>query len=276
MNRYPNVLLDLYPYCNAKCTFCSYHHSNRSRQPMPEEIIRKVVDEIGASGERIQIMPYYYGEPLMNPALFATCDYIVNNAPNTHIALSTNGSRLDSANVEELISIKTLEFVNFSVYGGIRQTYEKLMGLDYSTLDKIEYAIKRIKEKRPDVTLCIGATIDPRFVTEPDVLELRRRFGNDVYPHTISFNNHHMKPEYIRKEPSSSACITAFASVVVFCDGKVGLCCFDVNGDLGIGDVTKTSLMDAINSDMAQKYRCAHANGLKDVIPLCKSCTQPL
>jgi hypothetical protein len=243
---------------------------------MPESIIHKVVDEIGASGDRIQIMPYYYGEPLLNPTLFRTCDYIVDHAPNTRIALSTNGSRLDSLSIEELISIKTLEFVNFSVYGGIKQTYEKLTGLDYNTLDKIEYAIKRLKEKRPDVHLCVGATDDPRFVTESDVPELRRRFGNIVFPHTISFNAQHESPEYVRKIPNGSACVTAFASIVVFCDGKVGLCCFDVNGDLTIGDVSKTSLLDAINSDIAQKYRRAHLAGLKDVNLLCRSCTQPL
>lgn len=275
MNQYPNVLLDLYPYCNAKCTFCSYRFKKRSPQPMPEEIIHKVVDEIGASGETIEIMPYFYGEPLMNPTLFQTCDYIVEHAPHATISLSTNGSLLTRENTEKLLSIKTLGFINFSVYAGTKETYEKLMGLPYDTIEKIKHTVTQFYLRRPDVRICIGATTDSRFVREDDIKELRWIFGNLVYPHTISFNSDHHQPEYIRKTPDDTPCVTAFANVVVYCDGGVGLCCFDVNGDLLIGDVTKTSLLDAINSNVAIKYRRAHLHGLKDVISLCRTCTQP-
>jgi MoaA/NifB/PqqE/SkfB family radical SAM enzyme len=275
MNRYPNVLLDLYPYCNAKCTFCSYHCKTRPARPMPEKIIHKVIDEIGASGECIEIMPYYYGEPLLNPTLFQTCDYISEHAPNARISLSTNGCYLTPDCVEKLIGIKTLYFVNFSAYAGTKETYTKLLGLDYDTLGKIKYASIQLRIRRPEVTLCVGATTDPRFVYEADLRELNRMFGNLVHPHTISFNYQHQRPEYTRKIPDRAPCESPFASVVVFCDGKVGLCCFDVNGDLIIGDVNETSLLDATNSDIAHKYRLAHLQGLKDVIPLCRSCTQP-
>ena len=275
MSIYPNVLLDLYPYCNAHCAFCSYHGKIRHVKPMSEEIYHKVIDEIGNSGECIEIMPYYYGEPLLNPKLFEVCDYISDRAPNVKISISTNGSLLNEENIEKLLKIKTFYFFNFSAYAGTKSTYEKLMGLNYDTLDKIEMAVRRFQSERPDVRLCVGATRDPRFVTEEDSVELVRRFGNIVSFHTISFNSQHGNLN-IRTTPQTNPCDVIFASAVVYSDGRVGMCCFDVNGDLIVGDVTKTSLFEALNSDLAQKYRRAHINGLKDVIPICRSCTQPV
>lgn len=273
-NIYPNVLLDLFPYCNAKCTFCSYHHKTRSVKPMPSEIYEKVIDEIGDSGECCEIMPYYYGEPLINPNLFETCDYICDHAPNAKISISTNAAYLTEDNVDKLLGVRNLYFLNFSAYAGTKETYERVMGLDHETLTNIEGAIRMFVSKRPTVRLCVGATSDPRFVTPEDGVELVRRFGNIVSFHPISFNYQHGLAN-TRTCPDNTPCNVPFTNSVIYSDGKVGMCCFDVNGDLVIGDVTKTSLKDAIYSDLAQKYRHVHANGCKDVIPLCRSCTQP-
>ena len=166
---FPNVLLDLYPYCNASCAFCSYHHRTRKIHPMPDDIIHKVVDEIGASGDCIEIMPYYYGEILMNPTLFETCDYISEHAPRASISISTNGSLLTPEILEKLLNIKTLGYMNFSAYAGTRETYEKLMGLDYSTLDKIKSAIEGIRNQTP------GCANDCWCYSRPTVCHRRRQ-----------------------------------------------------------------------------------------------------
>ena len=270
---YPNVLLDLYPYCNAKCLFCSYHNRKRPVKPMPDEIWKKVIDEIGASGECNEIMPYYYGESLMNPRIFEVCEYIAEHAPNAKISISTNASLLTPDKIEKLLNVKHLYFLNFSVYAGTKESYEKILGLKHENLDKIESCIAEFEKKRPEVRLCVGSTRDVRFVTDEDHEILAKRFGKYLSPHPISFNNQH--GVHMRTTPDVQPCTVPFTNAVIYCDGKVGMCCFDVECELEIGDVTKTSLRDAIYSDIAQKYRSAHAHGLKDVIPLCRSCTQP-
>ena len=279
---YPNVLLDLFPYCNAKCTFCSYHGRKRPVKPMPEELAHKIIDEIGASGECIEVMPYYYGESLMNPRLFEMCDYISEHAPNAKICISTNSARLSPEMIEKLLNIRTLDFLNFSVYAGTKETYEKIMGLSFDTLDKVEMAIRAFQERKPHVRLCVGATKDPRFVTNEDIAEMERRFGgyksqqgySILSFHAISFNNQHGVNK--RTCPDNRPCNVPFTNAVVYCDGEVGVCCFDVEAELSIGNVRDKSLCDVIYSDLAQKIRHAHAMGLKDVIPLCRSCTQPV
>ena len=215
----------------------------------------------------------------MNPRIFEMCDYISEHAPNARISISTNGSRLTPEIIQKILKIKTLFHMNFSVYAGTKETYEELMGLDFSTIDRIEEAIDALLTHRPEVRLCVGYTTDTRFVKPEDIEEVKRRFstyehrGCRVSAHPVSFNSQHGMN--MRTCPDNKPCTTVFASVVVYSDGRVGLCCFDVEGELTIGNVNEMFLQDAIYSDLAQKYRNVHLLGMKDVIPLCRSCTQP-
>ena len=273
---FPGINLDLYAYCNAKCTFCSYPHMTRKRGAMSDEIFHKVIDEVATLNTVFRIAPYFYGEPLMNPKFFEQCDYISEKLPDCPIELSTNGSLLSDEVITKLLRVKTLTFLNFSVYGGTKETYEKLIGLDFKTLDLIENCINRFRKERPDVVLFIGATPDLRFTIPGDTVELQRRFGNIVRIHNISFSSQHENDLYMRKIPNSQACVVPEAGIVVLWDGRVGLCCFDANGDLVVGDVNKTTFVEAVNGDLAKKFRGVLKQGFKDVIPLCRTCTQPI
>lgn len=274
---YPNLHLDLYPYCNAKCVFCSYHKKTRAANPMPNLIFEKVVLEIGASDEPVEVMPYYYGETLMNPKLFEQCKFIQSHAPECTVSLSTNGVLLTDDAVKRISELENIKFINFSLYAGTKETYSDIIGLDYDkVVGRVSKAISTLSETRPDMRLCVGSTSDTRFVpSDKDRESLVSQFGDLVSFHTISFNSQHCMPTMERTEPSRDPCANPFVSVVVYNDGKVGLCVFDVNGDLTIGDVTKTTLLEAVYSDIAQKYRHVHSCGCRDVIPLCRSCTQP-
>lgn len=276
--RYPNINLDLFPFCNAKCAFCSYRGIKRNRYPMTDETVDKVVKEVSLWEDPVAIMPYFYGETLMNPKLFDQCELFGKHAPKTRMELSTNGSLLNEEKIENLVNMKNLKFVNFSVYAGTKETYEKLMGLKFNTLDKIEAAIKRFQESRPDVGLCVGCTTDPRFVSAEDLPALQLRFGkygNIVSPHPISFNSQHVNG-FPRTKLDTAPCITVFLGVVVYNDGVIGACCFDVEHELKIGNMTEGSMpiITAYNRD-SQGYRFLHATGMKNNIPLCKTCTQP-
>jgi len=276
--RYPNINLDLFPFCNAKCTFCSYHGIKRERYPMPDEMVDKVVKEISLWEDPVAIMPFFYGEPLANPKLFDQCDLFGKYAPKTRIELSTNGSLLDEEKIENLVNTKNLKYINFSGYAGTKETYEKLMGLPFDTLDKIEKAIKRLQEARPDVRIIVGCTTDPRFVAGEDFPAIQKRFGkygNIVSPHPISFNSQHLGG-FPRVVSDTTPCVGIFLNVVVYNDGVIGACCFDVEHELAIGNMSEGSMpiITAFNRDVSG-YRGVHLSRNKDAIPLCKSCTQP-
>lgn len=276
--RYPNINIDLFPFCNAKCKFCSYHGIKRQRYPMTDEMVDKIVKEVALWVDPVAIMPFFYGESLMNPKLFDQCDLFRKYAPKARIELSTNGSLLDEEKIENLVNMENLKYVNFSGYAGTKETYEKLMGLPFSTLDKIEKAIKRLHEARPDVRTIVGCTNDPRFVTGGDYHALLNRFGkygNIVSSHPISFNSQHIGG-FPRTTPGTDPCNAILVNVVVYNDGVIGACCFDVEHELAIGNMSEGSMpiITAFNRD-AQGYRGRHLIGKKDTIPLCKSCTQP-
>jgi hypothetical protein len=229
---------------------------------MDDQIWKSVIDELGEASVENEVMPYYYGEPLLNPRLYEVCEYIADHAPKLRISISTNGSLLTDENIEKLLRVRRLYFLNFSVYAGTKESYERVMGLDYTTLDRVEKAVHRFQTERPEVNLCLGATNDPRFVTRIDCEELIHRFGCKVSFHAISFNYQH-GALHNRDYPDERPCQVPFANCVVFSDGKVGLCCFDVNGDLIFGDVTKTSFWKQFTVTLRRSTASRTMPGLK-------------
>jgi hypothetical protein len=250
----------------------------REKHPMPDEMVDKIVKEISMWEDPVAIMPFFYGESLANPKLFDQCGLFEKYAPKARIELSTNGSLLDEEKIENLVNMKNLRYINFSGYAGTKETYEKIMGLPFDTLEKIEKAIKRLHEDRPDVRMVVGCTNDPRFVSGADFHALQMRFGkygNIVSPHPISFNNQHVSG-FPRVVSDIVPCTAIFVNVVVYNDGVIGACCFDVEHELAIGNMSEgmMPIITAFNRDISG-YRGMHLSLKKDLIPLCKSCTQP-
>ena len=280
----PNIQLDLYPYCNAKCAFCSYHGSKRKRQVMPEEVLKRTVESVkdwlenpgGDIVRTIEVMPFYYGEPFLNPQWYDRFKYINDVLPMCTMSVSTNGSLLDTEKVEKLASLERLEFINFSVYSGVKEEYEKLMGLPCEkTRRNILSAMDYLKANRPDVHLCVGGTADSRFVSQESCDILKGLFGPFYSPHRISFNRQHMNGDMIRTKPDTDPCYTPFATLVVMSDGDVGACCFDVECELKVGNVMDNSIREINNSHQMRCYKRTHLLGYKDAISLCRGCTHP-
>ena len=280
----PNVQLDLFPYCNAKCKFCSYHGLKRKKHPMSSEVLERTLASVrswllnpdGDIQRRIEIMPFYYGEPFLNPRWFESFKQIEEALPMCSMSVSTNGSLFDQEKLEKLASLKTLEFVNFSVYSGVKEEYEDLMGLSYGmTMDNISAAINYLRLHRPDVRLCVGGTADPEYVSNQSIDNMIEKFGIVYSPHRISYNRQHMGGQKIRTVSNTEPCYTMFATLTVFSNGDVGVCCFDAEGELVIGNIMNDSLRDINQSHLMQCYRSAHLNGCKVVISLCRTCTHP-
>src|SRR5271157_327584 len=280
----PNIQLDLFPYCNAKCKFCSYHDSKRKRGVMSEEVLKKTIESVrdwlanprGDIMRRIEVMPFYYGEPFLNKQWFERFTYIDENLPMCSMSVSTNGSLIDQEKVENLASIKTLGFVNFSVYSGVKEEYEDLMGLPFEkTMENIHGAIDYLRKTRPEVRLCVGGTADPRYVSSESINNMCKTFGTLYSPHRISFNRQHVGGKNVRTVPDSEPCYTPFATMVIMSNGDVGICCFDVDCELKVGNVMQNSLRDINNSHLMRCFKNTHLMGYKDAIPLCRGCTHP-
>jgi GTP 3',8-cyclase len=121
-----NVEIDLTNACNHRCTFCqwgSYIQSNRAT--MPEAVVRRTLGELRMLGTR-SITWTGGGEPTLHGAFFDLLD--CSHALGLDNGLITNGSRLDAAHDDQLLS--QLVWLRVSMAGGDRASYRAVQGRD--------------------------------------------------------------------------------------------------------------------------------------------------
>src|SRR6476619_1771315 len=135
MYRYPDfpdhVYVELTNICNARCTICATPSMERKRSIMPMPLFRKIVDECGRRKAK-KILPFLHGESLLVPGVVDYFRYIRKAAPETHINLTTNGSKLSADLAETFLQEDLLDSVIVSIDGGDKQTFESIrLGLSY-------------------------------------------------------------------------------------------------------------------------------------------------
>ena len=60
--------------------------------------------------------------------------------------------------------------------------------------------------------------------------------------------------------------------MVVYADGGVSVCCYDVNGELKIGNAMEQNLKEIWNSQAIERLRNMLLNGGASNIKMCKGC----
>ena len=270
--RYPNIHLDTFAYCNAKCVFCGYPHMTREKGQMSRELLDHIAKDLSTWEVPMEeIVPIYYGEFFLNPDWLYVLQYLQDNVPETKVSIPTNGSALDDAKIDQLLKIKNIYWLNFSIYGYFDDTYERLMGLPASTIGKVRHAVDRIHKERPDIAIVVCTCSHPPFITEYE----RRLFMEYWSPFAnahVLIGNRQMNKQAMKTYPSSVPCMGFFQSINILWDGRVCLCCYDPNGEIIVGNVWEQSLME-IWQGKTRHYQELHARGRRDEIPLCSTCT---
>jgi len=272
-SEYPNIHLDTYAYCNASCIFCGYSDMTRKKGRMSRGLLNHILDDIALwDTPTKEIVPIHYGEFFLNPDWLYVLECIQGKLPRTKIAIPTNGSLLDDSKIDRLVRIRTLKYLSFSIYGYFDETYERLTGLSPGTIGRVEHAITRIRQLRPDIHIAVGATFHPPFITDYETRLLLRKWHPYVQCHIV-IGNSQMNKDFMKDYPSEIPCISIFLSFIVLWDGRVCLCCYDPNGEIIVGDVKRERLLDIWQGELVKKYQNLHAAGKRDTIPLCRTCS---
>jgi len=238
---------------------------------MPDDLFQSCIKQFASWNVPLRITPQFYGEFFLNPEWLHCLQYIETTAPKAIIEITTNGSLLDDFKLTELLNMTNVKYIGFSVYAFFPETHARLMGLPPYTLGRIETAVKRISEERPDINMTIGYTIDQRYLGDLESEMIGRKWGDLSAPHFISYNSQH---NYNRNYPCQTPCANIFDRIVILSDGRVTPCCFDSEGELDIGNAYENDLLQIYRGEKALRLRAAHECGERDTIPLCKSCTQ--
>jgi molybdenum cofactor biosynthesis enzyme MoaA len=248
--------------CNAACIMCPHKSLPHTRKLISDELFVKIIHEIQTGIQKNWIVPvpqiflFLHNEPLCDPRLLDRVEYIKNILPESFIQIYTNGISLKKYTSAILAS--RLDYVYLSMYGYDHLSYNKIAGtrISQKMFDGIYEAINKIGEKkRVKIAKCWR-----NEEKEPSLFEYSSRAGfytEKIYVDHILGCAHSRIDRWLN----------------FFADGQMPLCCMDWRREAILGDISKQSLEEVLNSEQYHTIK-QKAHG---IIPseenfICKRC----
>lgn len=245
--------------CNASCLFCPLGAGilKRKRGRMSSEFFFKIVDQARNLGFEVGL--YIMNEPLMEPRIFEFLDYIKNVGGKP--AISTNAGLITKDTAERLSQYQYNKFI-ISFHGGNKKDYEKVMGLNF------EKAILNIK-------YLLSLRKIPNYLISMRIIEENKNSVNDFRNlwkgYKLSIGKANNWAGIFNKGKGIKKCL--FLNLPnIFWDGRMSLCCCDVEGKAIIGDLKEQSLKEILNGQIYQKYVDFNEKGNLNQLHPCNIC----
>jgi pyruvate-formate lyase-activating enzyme len=269
--------------CNLRCKWCSLDSLLRGGV-MKIETFRRVLEEI-RDEERFRIHAinlHHSGDVLLHPKFrdfLAVLGEEKARRPETFpfVQVLTSATHLKGDKAEALLESDVVDWLRFSVDGGNPRDYEairvgakwdQVLGNINAFLDE---AAKRGRRIRTGV-ISVFETPTPEI--HEDFRKLVYRVTNYMprLPHNwVGKKDLGVAPPPVRPQ---GLCKFVLSQMVVLYDGKVTLCCNDLNAEGVIGDLEASSLYDLFRGDRrAHHVRLMREEKRRD-LPFCGTCDQ--
>ena len=279
----PNIVIEQSNLCNLNCAMCKTNESKRPKGEMSKELFEKVLAQ-KLSWRQHLLTLHTVGEPFM-------CSYLedlfeICSKNRVYLNITTNGLL-----IPKYINLirrypGVIKFMAFSIDGASKRTYERIRrGATFETLieglELIKDYNKRFFER---ISINLQACLSRENFEEIPLFF--RAFSRYFKPEEILFtfmtnlsalhddgqyylNNMPIDRKFYRR---NWPCILLWNQIHVLNDGRVSACCRDYNGELIIGNIKKSSLLDIWHSNEYETLRQHHLKGEIDAISLCRDC----
>ncbi len=255
--------------CNAHCVMCPREKMTRPKVTMRWKTFCDVVCQCVDLGVETASV-FGYGEPLLDNNLGMKIGYCSEKGLNTWI--TTNGSLLSQNIGFDLIN-NGLKNIRFSVHATSFYNYKKIhRGLDWLTVfGNIGNFLKINNKMGHPVTTHM--TVIP-MNSEP--IPVIRKMWEEYVDFLEIWKPHNwgIKKDYRNISPKKKSCGRPFSGPIqIQSDGNVIPCCFLMNGEIVLGNVNDSPLIDILNGEKYEDLRQMHKTGKYKNVP-CETCDQ--
>lgn len=227
--------------CNSACSFCgaSILHDKRKDLLMPDELFAKIIAELKNLCFSGTVRLYVNNEPLLDKRMPEMIRAIAQQLPQATIEIQTNGLSLNPRIGEEILQagLHTLIINNYSDEGEVHKGVQKF--LDETAPNYQDREIK-VHMRR------LNQSLQNRGGTAPNAEALR--------------------------EPLKLSCILPFDEIVVTANGKVSICCQDLEFENAVGNLNETTLGEIWFGPEMTRLRQDLKNSDRSQNPLCAGC----
>lgn len=272
------ITVELTNRCNLECTFCPRHLVDMKLGNMAWNLFQKIVDE--ASKHLPMIMPLFFrGESLTHPELCKMIRYAKEKGIGP-IQLASNGFLLDDKMGDSVIA-SGLDFISFSLDTIDAEVYrETRIHSDlHIAMDNVVAFVKKCEKLKaegkqvPEIQVSSVDIADYK-ASQQKFIDFWRQYADRVriyIEHSSDGNLGSIKAlhdENERRKP----CGKVYNDMIIYWDGRVGICNHDWDNRLDIGNVSEASIEAIWNSDKYNAIRDMHESGVFTDDIVCKNC----
>lgn len=129
-----HVQLETASFCNGRCTICPYHGSWLAKHPgkMDEALYERILSDL-SQYKLGKLCVYLQNEPFADKRWFDMARQAIRRLNFQHFEVSTNLVLLDEQGIKDLIAmVRPIPHdIWISFHGADRESYERIMGLDF-------------------------------------------------------------------------------------------------------------------------------------------------
>lgn len=260
------LVVEISNVCNLRCAMCPRRFMRRPQRFMEPEAFEAL---LAAAGDGLEFVALNgYGEPLLHPQLPRLLDAC--RARGVGTGISTNCTRLTEAMARTLLDHPP-DQLTLAVDGVEAAGYESVrVGASFAAVVENVRRFLRMKGDGPPFTVlqCIQMTETKDAV--PRFGELFAGLPFDaVRIRQLTFSGRERSDDAYAN--SRKSCFWLWNEPMVLSDGRLTVCCQDVNGDLALGQASD-GLATLWNGSRARHLRKLHATGRRQDIPACRDC----
>lgn len=242
------ILLETASRCNNTCAFCpvNAHEDPRAFALMPDEMIDRILAELGAAGYAGRIALYNNNEPLMDRRLEDICGRVRHAVPRAKVVLFTNGLVLTPDRYRRLFEA----------------------GLDILYINNYDDQLRPIRRVR-DLMDWLAADPDPKLAGYARRTVLRMRLKTEVL-HNRGGQAPNRRDRTI--DLGNLSCWRPFSQLAVLYDGRVAVCCSDPFGTNTVGDLGIQSVAEIWRGARLEEARRALSTTGRAALEPCRGC----
>ena len=271
-----SVKIELSRACNFKCRFCVNSTLTGDKGHMDKELYKRIVRELVGLGVK-ELGVFYFGESFLNQWLPEAIKYAKDSGAE-YVFLTTNGSVSTHEKVKACMEAG-LDSLKFSLNHADEKQFMEITGVDarffYAIKENIKAAYKVREEGRYRCGLYASyikydSGQENRMT---GVIEELKPYLDEVYALPLYSQAAKIRNEQwefsagnrgrYEKMVEPLPCWALFQEGHINFDGTLNACCFAVDNEFIMGDLTKQSFMEAWNSPKFQELRRASLN--KDI-----------
>lgn len=241
------------------------------------DLFRRIIDQVKGYVDLVYIAGGL-GEPTLHKRLEEMITYA--RVAGVRVGLSTNATLLNPEICQAIFDARP-DLILLSLDGATKEIHEKIrVGSDFEeTMSKVGYFLR---EKHLKNLKQIYTIVQMIYMSENKIEmdSFRKKWSSYKGINEIRMKKYiHLQGASEYPENNSAvirnqykSCILPWRQISISWDGKVSICCRDLDYTEQIGDAAIHSISEIWNSEKMVNYRKMLATGNKKKIAICKNC----